>query len=203
MYQSTTNSTTSKPVIFRASNGQKFQAPTTIPNLEERTLIAQQWLPEGASTARGIFAMGLKDLLAGVVSEAPEGFDVWDPKNADEAFMLRCQEWDELERAFEAEYNRTWTEEIGLMLAPASANGISFASDAEVALVHQLRSWWFPNVHIRIHNSLLAEACSSRRAGFSLKAWTDRFLAKGNYPGLVGLIAQRAWSMPVEELLRH
>lgn len=202
MYQTTTNSTTSKPVIFRASNGQKFQVPNTIPNLEERMLIEQRWLPEGTSTARGIFAMGLKDLLAGVVSDAPEGMDIWEPENADEAFTLRCQEWETLERAFEAEYNRTWAEEIVIMLAPASANGVSFASDAEVALVQELRQWWFPMVPVAKHNELLFGACSSRRAGVPLKTWADRTLAAGYYPGLVGLIAQRAWSMPVEQLTR-
>lgn len=193
--------------VFKLADGSKIVLPGTIPELQERKFINERWLPQGCKNARGIFAMGLQELLNGVIHELPDDFDITDPENADAVAEMRATEWEVLQEAFQLEYGRTWYEDITLELTPDNdPDKPTPLSNDDLELVGWMRSvdGPFERVDPKRWSDLVGGACSSRRAGVPLNVWAERTFNGGHWHiGAVGYAAQIAWTMPENELFRY
>lgn len=195
------NITTEYARTFKAVNGAKFMLPGSFPNAEERAAIARLWKEQGVHTPRGIFAMHVEEMAKGIISSEPD-LDAWDIENAEQAQDLRFELWEEIQQAFVQEYKRTWQEDLGLAMFEDQFEGMT---ESNRLLICSLRfdeqgTQRQYSATAREAGKLEEGAESHRRYHVPMRVWVDR-VRKYHSEALVGIIAEKVWSMPIREIV--
>ena len=180
------------------SNGAKWTATETFPTPEQFAILRNhsKALPEQYDD---LLAVADRILAAGAGLSMDDRNHAWAQAESDFE-MSRGIRWDDLLAEFSNEIQREQSKS-----ASRYQNILPPLTERDAVNLERIynEAPRFRPVSKEAYNGLFKGAASSRRSGVSFDTWGQRSVAAGWPRGLVALIAFRAYSMPIAELVGY